>query len=371
VRIGDVPHYLRDTLLRLFPHRAPTGLYRIGSPDRSSPVLLTGNFTLTVRRLRDVLNGFDAWLLVANSNGINVWCAAGGGHLTHHDVISVLRTSGIADCVDHRELMLPQLAATGVERRPIEDATGWSTLWGPARLEDLPAVLRRGGSVRGRERTATFPLRERIEMAWIWIPTMALVLGSLSLLIDGWLAMVAVVTSLVVAVMGLFACIPRVPITGGVRWVTFFAAALLGAAIGGAVLVSFGARTAPGQVVVILSSVLGMVILSVDITGTTPLYPGSVNSRGGTPDITLDVERCSGAADCVQVCPSAVLRLAENPARAVIAAPGACIACAACIVQCPEDALTFTYPDGRMVEPATIRRTRLNLIGDRTVQVSS
>jgi NAD-dependent dihydropyrimidine dehydrogenase PreA subunit len=366
-----VPAYLRDTTLRLFPHRAPTGLHRIGNPGRSSPVLLTGNFTLTVRRLRDVLDGLDAWLLVANSNGINVWCAAGGGHLTHHDVISVLRTSGIADRVDHRELMLPQLAATGVERRPIEKTTGWSTQWGPARLEDLPAVLRRGGSVSGRERSITFPLWERTEMAWIWLPAMALVLGLASLLIDGWGAAAAVVASLVVTVTGLFACIPRVPITGRARWVTFFGFALLGAGIGGTLLVSLGAWNAPARALVILSSVLAMVILSVDITGTTPLYPGSVNARGGTPEISLDVKRCTGATDCIQVCPSAVLRLSGNPPRAVIATPAACIACAACIVQCPEDALYFTYPDGRIVEPSTIRRTRLNLIGDRTVQVPS
>jgi 2-polyprenyl-3-methyl-5-hydroxy-6-metoxy-1,4-benzoquinol methylase len=34
---------------------APTGLVRIGKPGRDSPVLLTGNFTLTVRRLFNVL----------------------------------------------------------------------------------------------------------------------------------------------------------------------------------------------------------------------------------------------------------------------------------------------------------------------------
>ena len=77
----------RPDARRDVPHRAPTGLVRIGRPGRRSPVLLTGNFTLTVRRLRDALRGRDAWLLVANSKGVNVWCAAGGGHLhlsRHH-----------------------------------------------------------------------------------------------------------------------------------------------------------------------------------------------------------------------------------------------------------------------------------------------
>ena len=91
-----LPSWIYDTLFRMFPHRAPTGLVRIGKPGPDSPVLVTGNFTLTVRRVVEAADGEDAWLLVANSNGINVWCAAGGGHLTHHDVISVIRTSGSA-----------------------------------------------------------------------------------------------------------------------------------------------------------------------------------------------------------------------------------------------------------------------------------
>ena len=52
MRLSDLPGYLRDRLLGLLPHRAPTGLLRIGKPDRDSPVLVTGNYTLTVRRVR-------------------------------------------------------------------------------------------------------------------------------------------------------------------------------------------------------------------------------------------------------------------------------------------------------------------------------
>ena len=371
MRIGDLPGYLRDTTLRLFPHRAPTGLDRIGNPDRSSPVLLTGNFTLTVRRLRDVLNGFDAWLLVANSKGINVWCAAGGGHLTHHDVISVLRTSGIADRVDHRELMLPQLAATGVERRPIEASTGWRIHWGPARLEDLPEVLARGGSVHHRERRMRFPLWERLEMASIWFLPIVVILGLGAWLVADWPAAAAVALLIVVTVVALFASLPRFPVTGSHRWLTFGSFALAGAAVGCATLAVANQLTPLRMTTVGVAAVLAMLVLSIDLTGTTPLYPSTVNTRNGAPRIVLDVARCTGATDCVQVCPSEVLRMAGSPARAVVDTPDECIACGACIVQCPEDALYFEYPDGRIVEPATLRRTRLNLLGERTVQLSS
>lgn len=58
-----------------------------------------------------------------------------------------------------------------------------------------------------------------------------------------------------------------------------------------------------------------------------------------------------------------------TPARVVIGDPDACIACGACIVQCPEDALYFRFTDGRVVEPSTIRRTRLDLLGERSVRL--
>ena len=113
MKLIDFTNWLRDTMLRMLPHRAPTGLIRIGEPCRDSPVLLTGNFTLTVRRLMKVLKGRDAWLLCANSQGINVWCAAGGGHLTHHDVISVLRTSRIGEQVEIQNLSPDPLDLAG------------------------------------------------------------------------------------------------------------------------------------------------------------------------------------------------------------------------------------------------------------------
>ena len=103
------------TLLRVLPFPCQTGLIKIGNPGRNSPVFLTDNFRLTVARVIRAIKGLDAYLLVANSRGINVWCAATGGMLTNHDVISVLKTSGIEEQVDHRQIILPQLAATGIE----------------------------------------------------------------------------------------------------------------------------------------------------------------------------------------------------------------------------------------------------------------
>ena len=45
-----------------------------------------------------------------------------------------------------------------------------------------------------------------------------------------------------------------------------------------------------------------------------------------------------------------------------------CIRCGACLVQCPQDALSFATPDGRVVGPDTIRRYKLNLFGKRATE---
>jgi len=54
-------------------------LHRIGKPTRESEVLVTANYKLTVDVVRRELKGLDAWLLVLDTRGVNVWCAAGKG----------------------------------------------------------------------------------------------------------------------------------------------------------------------------------------------------------------------------------------------------------------------------------------------------
>ncbi len=369
MRLADFPAYLRDRVLGMFPHAAPTGLLRVGKPGPGSPVLVTGNFTLTVRRLREALSGRGAWLLVANSKGINVWCAAGGGYLTHHDIISAIRTSGIAERVDHREIILPQLCATGVERRRITAATGFTPRWGPARLEDLPGFLDRGARVVKSERFMRFPLWERMEMAAMWgVPMLIIAMPIVALVFDIVAAAIAG-ASAAFLVFGLFALLPWLKIEGGVRFVTFAGAAATAALFGCALLLALNVATPTHLAVVTGMSFLAMAILSIDLAGTTPWYGSYINTLRNEARIELAADRCTGAAECVQVCPREVLKMNGRRRKVEISKPDQCIQCGACIVQCPEDALRFRYDDGRVVEAPTIRRTRLNLLGRRRIEI--
>ncbi len=147
-----------------------TGLYRIDEPGRDAPVLVTGNYDLTVRRLVKAIDGkVRAWVLVADSAGINVWCAAGGGHFTADKIIAGIKTSGLSAVVDHHALILPQLAANGVNGWKIRKETGWGVHWGPVRAEDIPVYLSNGRKKTDAMRRANFPLKSRLEMtavAW-------------------------------------------------------------------------------------------------------------------------------------------------------------------------------------------------------------
>lgn len=359
--------FVFDTVLRFLPHRSETGLFPIGRPDRSAPVIVTGNYTLTVRRVSRALRGEDAWLLVADSKGINVWCAAGGGYLTHHDVIAALRTSQVADRVEHRKLILPQLGATGIERSRLEEASGWHAAWGPARATDLPAFLGRGRHTVKKERTVRFPMSDRLQMAAMWAVPMVPILGLLLWPITGLLPALIDAAAITAIVMALFAGMPRLPLRTHRGLLVYGALALAGFGFGVALFGVAGAMTMRNLIVLAGACVVGTGIVSVDLAGSTPLLSSSINPSNFKIELMFD--RCTGAAQCVLVCPRDVLVMNGHIPKVEIARPANCILCGACIVQCPEDALRFRFNDGRVVEPATIRRTRLNLLGKRTVTV--
>lgn len=164
--------WLPTTAFRLFPWPTRPGLRTVGRTGPDAPVLLTANFALTVVRVTRALRGLDAWLLVANSHGINVWCASAGGHPTTHDIISALKTTGVADKVAHRRVILPQLAATGVAADEVRERAGWQVIWGPVYAKDLPAFLQ--GDETARMRQVRFELRQRLEMAVMWAALLSL-----------------------------------------------------------------------------------------------------------------------------------------------------------------------------------------------------
>jgi len=112
-------------------YRIAPGLYAVGDPNEASPVVVTANFKLTFDTVRRDLEGRDLWLLVLDTHGINVWCAAGKGTFSTQEVISRVNSSGLGNLVRHRKLILPQLSATGVSGREVKKGCYFEVVWGP------------------------------------------------------------------------------------------------------------------------------------------------------------------------------------------------------------------------------------------------
>lgn len=138
------------------------GLYALGSPGPSDPVLVTANYKLSFDTLRAALPGHHVWILVLDTKGINVWCAAGKGTFGTQEVINRLRTSRLKEIVSHRTVILPQLSAPGVAARYVKTQTGFTAFFGPVEARDLPAYLDAGFKATESMRRKTFPWKERL-----------------------------------------------------------------------------------------------------------------------------------------------------------------------------------------------------------------
>lgn len=142
-------------------HRLEPGLYALGSPHPDSAVYVTANYTLSFDALRSALDGEDAYLLVLDTRGINVWCAAGEGSFGTDELVRRIEASRLAEFVRHRVLVLPQLGAAGISAREVRKRSGFKVRYGPVRAADLPAFLRQGGATPEMRRVR-FGLTDRL-----------------------------------------------------------------------------------------------------------------------------------------------------------------------------------------------------------------
>lgn len=137
------------------------GLYGIGSPDPDSDVLVTANYKLTFDHLRSALRGISAWILVLDTRGVNVWCAAGKKTFSTRELVNRIKAVQLEKVVTHKRVIVPQLGATGVSARQVRELSGFRVIYGPVRACDIPVFLKNGRKADTSMRQVTFPLFER------------------------------------------------------------------------------------------------------------------------------------------------------------------------------------------------------------------
>lgn len=157
-------HLLARIGVRRQHHRVEPGLYRLGAPDSESPVFVSANYTLSFDALRSSLPGIDGYILVLDTRGVNVWCAAGEGTFGTDEVVRRVEFAKLGEVVSHRKLILPQLGAPGVSAHEVRRRTGFAVEYGPVRAVDLPEYLI-SGKATPEMRRVRFALRDRLVLA--------------------------------------------------------------------------------------------------------------------------------------------------------------------------------------------------------------
>jgi hypothetical protein len=142
-------------------HRVDPGIYRIGCPGPDAQVFASANYTLSFDALREALAGTECFILVLDTKGINVWCAAGKGTFGTDELVFRIRSSHLPDLVSHRTIIVPQLGAPGVSWQEVLSLTGFKVEYGPVLAADLPEYLEHHKATPAMRRVA-FPLWDRV-----------------------------------------------------------------------------------------------------------------------------------------------------------------------------------------------------------------
>ncbi len=177
-------HFLARWGVKRYAHVVEPGLYALGSPRRDSPVFVTANYTLSFDSLRSSLRGTDGFILVLDTKGINVWCAAGKGTFGTDELVRRIDSTPLREATAGRTLILPQLGATGVSAHEVKKRSGFRVEYGPVRARDLPEYLKTH-TATPEMRRVRFGLADRItlvpvELVHVLIPMLlaaAVVLG--------------------------------------------------------------------------------------------------------------------------------------------------------------------------------------------------
>jgi len=137
-------------------------VYAVGDPTPDSPVLVSANYKLSFDHLRREMGGLDAWILVIDTKGVNVWCAAGKGTFGTDEIVRRVELTRLAERVNHRKLIVPQLGAPGVAAHEVKRRTHFGVTYGPVRAEDIPAFVAAGMQATPEMRRVRFDLWDRL-----------------------------------------------------------------------------------------------------------------------------------------------------------------------------------------------------------------
>lgn len=341
---------LRDSLLnlfcilfRFFPVTAPVGLIAFGKPTERSPVFVSGNWFYVVRRLRKKLAGRNCYLLVADSAGINVWCASGVGDFNEHKIADAVNSSGLKELVSHRTLILPQLCAVGVDKEALKAECSFGAKWGPADLEDLDKFFENSFRVTDEMRLVHWSRRENVYIAigklvayYLWFSAYGAYVLFFGAEYNSYALFVAVML-----LINLSATVAefKTPFRWPATYVVAVGVGCLAILVAAAYIIHLPEK---GRLpVYLVLSGLTTFVVAADMIGNEHLkttlghWLKTFNAMSlFQPTIT---ERCESCGECIRVCPKGLFSKDGEAVRVNL--DRICSECLACVKQCQRRAI--------------------------------
>ncbi|MEW6189595.1 MAG: acetyl-CoA decarbonylase/synthase complex subunit gamma [Actinomycetota bacterium] len=125
------------------PMRVEEGIYPIGNPSETSPVLITSNFSLTYFIVSGEIEAskIPSWLLVLDTEGLSVMTSWAAGKFVPETIAPFVKRSGITDKVEHHKLVIPGCVAQ-ISGELEDELSDWEIIVGPREAGDIPAFLK-------------------------------------------------------------------------------------------------------------------------------------------------------------------------------------------------------------------------------------
>ena len=145
-------------------YKVEPGLYKVGKPNSDSDVFISANYKLSFDTLRKNLTSLNAWILVIDTKGVNVWCAAGKKTFSTENIIRSIKSTSLEQIVKHRKIIVPQLGAPGVAAHEVKDQSGFRVIYGPVRANDIKPFIEAKYRATRAMRKVNFSIKERAKL---------------------------------------------------------------------------------------------------------------------------------------------------------------------------------------------------------------
>jgi acetyl-CoA decarbonylase/synthase complex subunit gamma len=124
------------------PVQVEPKVYEIGKVGKSSPVIVTTNFSITYFTVAGEVEAskVPAYIVCCDAEGMSVLTAWAAEKFTPESISETIKKFGVEKIVGHKSLVIPGYVS--VMSGKLEEITGWKISVGPREASGIPSYLR-------------------------------------------------------------------------------------------------------------------------------------------------------------------------------------------------------------------------------------